>query len=125
MGNKAYVGTQEEFIALSNINTQPLLLVAKDFTEMVQKDVATSKDAADPHSYDTQMVETTSYAVSGWFQWVAPETRSTCHLLFRLTNTPADTLADVAELGDRTLAVFYCQDFVFSTYNIGTLDKGT
>lgn len=27
-------------------------------------------------------------------------------------------------MGDRVLSAFYCNDYYFSTYNIGTLDEG-
>jgi hypothetical protein len=44
--------------------------------------------------------------------------------MFRLSNSPAEDVTDVANLGDRTLAVFYCDDYIFTTYTIGTVDAG-
>lgn len=96
---------------------------------MVVEDAAeyTADGAAAPHELaDGSAREAAEYSASGWFKFIVPAEaeQKACHLMFRLTNSPAESLGDVDILGDRALAAFYCSEIQFATYNIGTIDAG-
>jgi hypothetical protein len=90
------------------------------------KEYTVDGDASPLEIEDETVEEATEYSVSGWFKFILPpeEQAKECHLIFRLANNNEELLGDAKELGDRTLAAFYCSEINFATYHIGTIDAG-
>jgi hypothetical protein len=75
LGQQSFVNTREDFDRIVGLNTMPIAHSNQLFTVMVQDDVIETSEEATPVIYENEAREHDSYAVSGWFKWVTPESR--------------------------------------------------